>query len=124
MWYIGGYVFLADPATKAAAGQYTRNGWGYLAMVCVYLYGFIYCMTWQGALLQGTKKQNSLNITFRNHLGVLFRNLPNSNSHALCGFDNCGPMALVFHCLAHYAIYDHKSRIWYVSLQESTGNWH
>ncbi|KAH7337379.1 general substrate transporter [Rhizoctonia solani] len=48
MWYIGGYVFVADPATKAAAGQYTRNGWGYLAMVCVYLYGLIYCMTWQG----------------------------------------------------------------------------
>jgi hypothetical protein len=50
MWYIGGYVFVADPATKAAAGQYTRNGWGYLAMVCVYLYGLIYCMTWQGTL--------------------------------------------------------------------------
>ncbi|KAG8772849.1 hypothetical protein FRC12_002862 [Ceratobasidium sp. 428] len=48
MWYIGGYVFVADPATKAAAGEYTRNGWGYLAMVCVYLYGLIYCMTWQG----------------------------------------------------------------------------
>ncbi|CUA72755.1 putative quinate permease [Rhizoctonia solani] len=32
MWYIGGYVFVADPATKAAAGQFTRNGWGYLAM--------------------------------------------------------------------------------------------
>ncbi|KAG8770430.1 hypothetical protein FRC12_004266 [Ceratobasidium sp. 428] len=48
MWYIGGYVYVADPATKAAAGEYTRNGWGYLAMVCVYLYGLIYCMTWQG----------------------------------------------------------------------------
>ncbi|CAE6447840.1 unnamed protein product [Rhizoctonia solani] len=48
MWYIGGYVFVADPATRAATGQFTRNGWGYLAMVCVYLYGLIYCMTWQG----------------------------------------------------------------------------
>lgn len=48
MWYIGGYVFKADPATAAAAGDVSRNGWGYLAMVCVYLYGFIYCATWQG----------------------------------------------------------------------------
>ncbi|KAM4061908.1 major facilitator superfamily protein [Hirsutella rhossiliensis] len=24
------------------------DGWGYLAMVCVYLYGLIYCATWQG----------------------------------------------------------------------------
>lgn len=40
-WYIGGYVMRADPAKVAAAGQYTRNGWGYLAMVCVYLYGFV-----------------------------------------------------------------------------------
>jgi len=40
-WYIGGYVMKADPATVAAAGQYSRNGWGYLAMVCVYLYGFV-----------------------------------------------------------------------------------
>ncbi|CAZ82822.1 unnamed protein product [Tuber melanosporum] len=48
MWYIGGYVMRADPAKAAAAGQYSRNGWGYLAMVCVYLYGFIYCMSWQG----------------------------------------------------------------------------
>lgn len=48
MWYIGGYVFKADPATAAKAGNVDRNGWGYLAMVCVYLYGFIYCATWQG----------------------------------------------------------------------------
>ncbi|PSK55434.1 Hexose transporter 2 [Elsinoe australis] len=48
MWYIGGYVFKADPATAAAQGAVTRDGWGYLAMVCVYLYGFIYCATWQG----------------------------------------------------------------------------
>ncbi|KAF4547860.1 Quinate permease-like protein 3 [Elsinoe fawcettii] len=47
MWYIGGYVFKADPATAAAQGNVTRDGWGYLAMVCVYLYGFIYCATWQ-----------------------------------------------------------------------------
>lgn len=65
MWYIGGYVMKADPQTAAEAGELNRNGWGYLAMgefqlcpqglrdayrwvVCVYLYGLIYCATWQG----------------------------------------------------------------------------
>jgi len=48
MWYIGGYVFKADPATASADGVMQQTGWGYLAMVCVYLYGFIYCATWQG----------------------------------------------------------------------------
>ncbi|KAI5796437.1 general substrate transporter [Geopyxis carbonaria] len=48
MWFIGGYVMRADPAAAAAAGQTTRSPAGYIAMVCVYLYGFIYCMTWQG----------------------------------------------------------------------------
>lgn len=58
----------ADPAAAAARGEFTRSGWGYLAMVCVYLYGMvcpsnssrvysfglhakpqqIYCMSWQG----------------------------------------------------------------------------
>lgn len=51
MWYIGGYVFKTDPAARAARGEFHRDGWGYLAMVCVYLYGFIYCMTWQGMRL-------------------------------------------------------------------------
>jgi hypothetical protein len=48
MWYIGGYVLRADPAGAAAAGTINQTGWGYLAMVCVYLYGLIYCATWQG----------------------------------------------------------------------------
>ncbi|KXH62871.1 quinate permease [Colletotrichum salicis] len=48
MWYIGGFTFLADPAGQAAAGNTDRNVWGYIAMVCVYLYGLIYCATWQG----------------------------------------------------------------------------
>lgn len=48
MWYIGGYVMKADPTAAAADGVVSQNGWGYLAMVCVYLYGFIYCATWQG----------------------------------------------------------------------------
>lgn len=48
MWYIGAYVMRADPAGAAAAGETTRSGAGYFAMVCVYLYGFIYCATWQG----------------------------------------------------------------------------
>ena len=41
MWYIGGYVMRADPATAAKEGRFTRSGWGYLAMVCVYLYGMV-----------------------------------------------------------------------------------
>ncbi|GME53117.1 putative quinate permease protein [Neofusicoccum parvum] len=48
MWYLGGYVFKADPTAAAARGDSSRDGWGYLAMVCVYLYGLIYCATWQG----------------------------------------------------------------------------
>lgn len=48
MWYIGAYVMRADPAGAAARGQVSQSGAGYFAMVCVYLYGFIYCATWQG----------------------------------------------------------------------------
>jgi hypothetical protein len=48
MFYIGGYVMKADPAAAALQGVVTRNGWGYLAMVCVYLNAFIICATWQG----------------------------------------------------------------------------
>jgi sugar porter (SP) family MFS transporter len=48
MWYIGGYVMRADPATAAALGEVSRDGWGYLAMVCVYVNAFIICATWQG----------------------------------------------------------------------------
>ncbi|SMY28530.1 unnamed protein product [Zymoseptoria tritici ST99CH_1A5] len=48
MWYIGGYVMKNDPARAAAAGEVSRSGAGYFAMVCVYLYGTIYCATWQG----------------------------------------------------------------------------
>lgn len=32
----------ADPAAAAARGEFTRSGWGYLAMVCVYLYGMVF----------------------------------------------------------------------------------
>ena len=48
MWYIGGYVMKADPAGAALRGIVNRDGWGYLAMVCVYLNAFIICATWQG----------------------------------------------------------------------------
>jgi len=48
MWYIGGYVMRSDPAAAALRGTVTRDGWGYLAMVCVYLNAFIICATWQG----------------------------------------------------------------------------
>lgn len=48
MWYIGAFVMRADPAGAAARGEVSQSGAGYFAMVCVYLYGFIYCATWQG----------------------------------------------------------------------------
>ncbi|KAF4201653.1 hypothetical protein CNMCM8927_001296 [Aspergillus lentulus] len=48
MWYIGGYVFKQDPTGTSARGDTVRTAWGYIAMVCVYLYGLIYCATWQG----------------------------------------------------------------------------
>ncbi|KAI5206023.1 general substrate transporter [Aureobasidium subglaciale] len=48
MLYIGGYVLREDPLTALAAGDTSRNGWGYLAMVCVYVNAFIICATWQG----------------------------------------------------------------------------
>ncbi|KAK6516514.1 hypothetical protein TWF506_006421 [Arthrobotrys conoides] len=48
MWYLGGYVLKNDPTGAAARGDVARSGWGYLVMVCVYLYGLIYCATWQG----------------------------------------------------------------------------
>jgi hypothetical protein len=47
MWYIGGYVFVQDPTGTSARGDTVRTAWGYIAMVCVYLYGLIYCATWQ-----------------------------------------------------------------------------
>lgn len=37
-----------DPEAAAEAGITQMSGWGYLAIVCVYLYGVIYCATWQG----------------------------------------------------------------------------
>ena len=48
MWYIGGYVMKSDPAGAALRGDVSRDGWGYLAMVCVYVNAFIICATWQG----------------------------------------------------------------------------
>lgn len=46
--YLGGYVMKNDPEAAAEAGVTQMSGWGYLAIVCVYLYGVIYCATWQG----------------------------------------------------------------------------
>lgn len=53
MWYIGGYSAVADPVTAAAdalaAGtSVSRDGWGYFAIVCVYINAIIICATWQG----------------------------------------------------------------------------
>lgn len=47
MWYIGGYVFERDPTGTSQRGDTVQDAWGYIAMVCVYLYGLIYCATWQ-----------------------------------------------------------------------------
>lgn len=40
-----------DPEAAVAAGRTTMSGWGYLAMVCVYLYGVICCASWQVSTL-------------------------------------------------------------------------
>lgn len=48
MFYIGGYVMKNDPAAAALRGVVQRDGWGYLAMVAVYVNAFIICATWQG----------------------------------------------------------------------------
>ena len=48
LWYVGGYVFVADPSKNAVEGNLQQNGWAYFAMVCVYLNAFIICATWQG----------------------------------------------------------------------------
>ncbi|KAE9573319.1 putative quinate permease [Colletotrichum fructicola] len=48
LWYVGGYVMIADPATNAAEGNIQLSGWGYFAMVCIYLHSFIICATIQG----------------------------------------------------------------------------
>ncbi|KAF6813906.1 quinate permease [Colletotrichum sojae] len=48
LWYVGGYVLSADPAANAVEGNIQLSGWGYLAMVCIYLHSFIICATIQG----------------------------------------------------------------------------
>lgn len=48
LWYVGGYVQIADPTKNAATGNIQQNGWAYFAMVCIYLNAFIICATWQG----------------------------------------------------------------------------
>lgn len=48
LFYVGGYVLRADPATNAVEGNIQQTGWGYFAMVCIYLNAFVICATWQG----------------------------------------------------------------------------
>ncbi|KAK8062372.1 hypothetical protein PG997_014469 [Apiospora hydei] len=45
---VGRRIGLHPYVAAAAAGAVTRDAWGYLAMVCVYVNGFIICATWQG----------------------------------------------------------------------------
>ncbi|KLU82161.1 quinate permease, partial [Magnaporthiopsis poae ATCC 64411] len=48
LFYVGGYVMRADPLARAGSGNIQQDGWGYLAMVAIYLNAFIICATWQG----------------------------------------------------------------------------
>lgn len=48
LFYVGGYVVVADPASRAVEGTVQQDGAGYFAMVCIYLNAFIICATWQG----------------------------------------------------------------------------
>lgn len=48
LFYVGGFCKVADPAAHAVEGVVQQSGWGYLAMVCIYLNAFIVCATWQG----------------------------------------------------------------------------
>lgn len=49
LWYIGAYVRIKNPLAALEAGQeISRDGWGYLAMVAVYMNAIIICATWQG----------------------------------------------------------------------------
>lgn len=48
MWYIGGYVYVTDPTKRAASGYVHPDGAGYFAVVCIFVYALILCMTWQG----------------------------------------------------------------------------
>lgn len=67
MWYLGGYVFKADPTATAEAGVTSRSGAGYFAMVCVYLYGLIYCATWQGITWVYCSEVSTLGVGFGLH---------------------------------------------------------
>ncbi|KAL8408636.1 hypothetical protein RB594_007181 [Gaeumannomyces avenae] len=48
LFYVGGYVMKADPLARAGSGDIQQDGWGYLAMVAIYVNAFIICATWQG----------------------------------------------------------------------------
>jgi sugar porter (SP) family MFS transporter len=48
LFYVGGYVKIADPAKNALDGNLQQSGWAYFAMVCIYFNAFVICATWQG----------------------------------------------------------------------------
>lgn len=48
LFYVGGFCKVADPAAHAIEGIIQQSGWGYFAMVCIYVNAFIICATWQG----------------------------------------------------------------------------
>ncbi|KAL0930050.1 quinate permease [Colletotrichum truncatum] len=48
LWYVGGYVMMADPAANAREGNIQLSAAGYIAMVCIYLHAFVITATIQG----------------------------------------------------------------------------
>jgi hypothetical protein len=111
MWYIGGYVFKADPAAAAETGNVHRTGWGYLAMVCVYLYGFIYCATWQGITWVYCSEIFPLDIRM---LCVALTTADQVSCHSLSSRLRLLTMtvALELHHLKNNTIHDHIARLW------------
>jgi len=48
MFFLGGYVTIADPTSKVSTGAIQQDAWGYVAMAAIYANAFIICATWQG----------------------------------------------------------------------------
>lgn len=112
-----------DPATVAAAGGVSRSGWGYLAMVCVYLYGLIYCATWQGITWVYCSEIFPIGELNPKHLCSVawglnasceteaILTLPIRHPYALCGHYNCRSVALVIHHQPYHSVHDYESRL-------------
>lgn len=76
MWYIGGFVMRADPVAAAAAGNTVRTGWGYLAMVAVYVNAFIICATWYALFPCQLSTRDANTSQARYHMDLCVGDLP------------------------------------------------